>query len=337
MILSACFYADKSRYPNIGETDWQRRNEVYWRCMAVMVISARRFGGHQGRIIIFTNDRPIDEYSNTFARYDVELLDIPFTYRPPDGYYHSFIGAFYLLDAIDWASENLAADDSILFIDPDCLVTDDISSITRLIQDAGIVAYDQNLPIHYQGNGLSRADIWDLERKLFDAPASPSAPRWLGGELLGLRRDKAVTLTADLKAAWAQSLSAFEQGLHKFNTEEQILSAVIHARGHGFFDAGDGYIRRIWTTSVHRKYLETDVNLPIWHLPAEKKYGFSTAWNILSGADDALFNQPRELRQQSLAKIMNLRGNFLREATYLARWTLSRLANLVAGKINRYE
>lgn len=337
MIVAACFYADQSAYPNITVSTWEERNALYWRCLATMAFSVRAFGKHSDRIIVFSNQLPPDCFKSDFERSNVEIIEIPFGYKPPADFYSSFIGALYLLDGISWAADNLAEDESILFLDPDCLVVSDLSPIDDQIQKTGLVAYDQSFPLNHESNGLSRLKIWELESACFGKKNEKNAPAWLGGEILGLRQNTAKHLAKRLQGSWHENLLRFNSGAEKYNTEEQLISASVHVDRLEYFNAADGYIKRIWTASVYRRYDQHDKHLLIWHLPSEKGHGLKLLYQKIQNDRGTISAMPLNERLEFLSAILGLRNSFLREGRYIFTTTINRIFGLMSGKINRYD
>ena len=67
----------------------------------------------------------------------------------------------------------------------------------------------------------------------------------------------------------------------KFNEEAHTLSYLYFKNG---FRAAkqNPYMRRIWTNPLfYREVQATDVDLTLWHLPAEKTFGLRTVYDVL--------------------------------------------------------
>src|SRR5436305_5488901 len=95
---------DCSSFSQVG-ADSSRPNfqAVYWRTAAVFYASSRR-ANPAARHALFTNAEPpvVDghDLAAFFQGMEVELIDVPLTYRPPKTYWHSWRNQFYLLDLI---------------------------------------------------------------------------------------------------------------------------------------------------------------------------------------------------------------------------------------------
>ena len=59
----------------------------------------------------------------------------------------------------------------------------------------------------------------------------------------------------------------------KLNEEAHFLSMIYAHLGY-HESLGNQYIKRMWTAARYDNVVASDVGFPIWHLPAEKRYGF---------------------------------------------------------------
>lgn len=335
MIVAAAFYRDLSTYPNIGRTSVEERFAAYWRCLATLTLSTRFFGRSHDRILIFTNDTPPNTIQPQLDAAGVELIELPFGYAPPEGFYGSFGGAFYLLDALDWAAETLREDETILFLDPDCVVTGPLNPVAEAVSSSGLLLYDTSYGERHVANGHSRASIAALADRFPGDASHRRLPRWIGGEFIGGTGAGMRALHAAAQQIWNTNLDLFKEGEEKLNTEEQVLSMACFRYPLLYDTANEGFVSRIWTASRHRRHSAADLANTVWHLPAEKSHGFPKALAMLTRWRREGV-APTEAHRRALAKCMSLEGRSLREAAYLARWAGTRVVNLALGKGNAY-
>jgi hypothetical protein len=299
--------------------------------MCVLAESIRINGGDRVRYVVFSNEAPRDPFATILRQSGVEILSIPFQCRPPEGFFASFSGAFYLLDAIVWASTYLDPAEPILFLDPDCLVTAELSRVESDITTAGAAFFDVKYPLEHVVNGLCRKDIWALEGTCFGISERRNAPRWLGGEFIGLDRATATMMSSFIRSGFERNISLHLEGLAKYNTEEQFISGLVHANAMPFFDSSDGHVARIWTARSFRNFSAGTANVPVWHLPAEKARGFLKTFNMLAEGDDNLAAQLRE--RTVLQRRFGLSGDPVREIQYALLQTYKLLSATVSGRI----
>ncbi len=64
-------------------------------------------------------------------------------------------------------------------------------------------------------------------------------------------------------------------------TEEHFWSILFATMGDRVADANDT-LKRIWTSPLRSTVAPGDEDLALWHLPAEKRYGFSDLFHTLA-------------------------------------------------------
>ena len=102
---------------------------------------------------------------------------------------------------------------------------------------------------------------------------------YYGGEFIGVTAEIADKLTDEFTFLWNENYRRYEQKKTKLNEEAHFLSFLYYRLGvHN--DRANQYIRRMWTAMKCDTIQQGDFKLPIWHLPAEKKFGFDKmfAW-----------------------------------------------------------
>lgn len=104
--------------------------------------------------------------------------------------------------------------------------------------------------------------------------------RYKGGELIGLRSDILPGLLKCYSELWKFNYKRYEEKQVKLNEEAHFLSIIYHQLG--FDDSiANKYIKRMWTAVKCDNIVAGDENLPLWHLPAEKKYAFGKMFDFL--------------------------------------------------------
>jgi hypothetical protein len=112
-----------------------------------------------------------------------------------------------------------------------------------------------------------------------------------GGELVGATSTKARELTSALDWAMSQSLERRSRGQDGFVTEEQVLSFVCGLRNFPVGNA-NGMIRRVHTQRAYRSAERADLDRIVLHLPAEKKYGFSSLFDDVTDRSSPFWRYP---------------------------------------------
>jgi hypothetical protein len=102
-------------------------------------------------------------------------------------------------------------------------------------------------------------------------------------------------LATQLPPLWARILA----GEADAPREEAHLLSILYA-GNGYaIGTADRFIRRMWTTFKRNTLRPEDRELAIWHLPAEKKTGFTDLFRSLAIARD----EPQALSDRTIEQI----------------------------------
>ena len=100
--------------------------------------------------------------------------------------------------------------------------------------------------------------------------------RWIaphyGGEFLVVPRDRLDPLLDRAERAWTDALERFRSRTPHFVTEEHHVSYAL--RDLEVTDLST-FVRRIWTAPSYRTVAGDEHELTLWHLPAEKRRGFT--------------------------------------------------------------
>lgn len=273
---------EASRFPSAGGSSADPRVQaVYWRCVATLFASARINNPDQ-RLALFSNVPPprIDgtDIAAILDRYGVEVRRVPLTARLASDRTAAWGNVLYFLDIL----ADLSRRDprcNVALVDSDVLVTAPLAPLFARIAASSFVGYRLASGPDEDINGMTRQDMAAAACEIAGVPTPP--PDHFGGELLG------TTM-----AAWAKHGPLF-QALYQQSaagagpcaailTEEHIYSIALALIDQGVTDAND-LIKRIWTSPKYNTATPGDENLPLWHLPAEKRYGLADMYRWLAG------------------------------------------------------
>lgn len=278
---------EESLFPQTGiKSSSQAHQNIYWRCIVVFFISSKRYHKNE-KHILFTNSKSIPiidgiEISEILKLLEVEIIYIPFTYKPPKNYWKTFQNQFYEFSILDYISNNsLNKSDYYLILDSDCFF---IKPVYDLFLDAkqnnGFAAIHEDTDPNYLINGLSLLDMKQLFEDLLGLPIEIT-PQYYLGEFFLCNTENIKIISNDFQELWPILLKRHEDKKLKFNEEAHVLSFLYYKNGLTANNAKK-YIKRIWTNPVfYRNVNANDVNLNIWHLPSEKRFGFEYLFNFL--------------------------------------------------------
>ena len=276
---------EESVYPQVighGAPSSTRFQAVYWRCVAVFFASLDRHDADAARVL-YTNAEAVPtvdghDLGAFLDRLGVEVVRSAYTFQPPEGYFGAWRNQFYVFDAVRHLAGRLADDAVGMVLDSDCVWARPPARMAAMTRRHRALTYDLGIPEDGDQNGLSLRDMARLYADLDGAPP-PAPPPYVGGELIAATGDTLRLLDGRIDGLWAEMLRRHAAGLPKFNEEAQALSYLYHALGVAYGTANP-YLRRIWTTLLKGDDARgPDLDLAVWHVPGEKRYGLRRLFN----------------------------------------------------------
>lgn len=284
----------ESKYPQVnGRSSTEAFQAVYWHCAFVSLASAR-LHNPMARLILFSNldlSEAVNRNSalpDLLSRFEIEYVAIQAMHTVPNGWFGTWRNQFFVFDVLKWCTEHLSAHSCLVLTDGDCLWRESGQAMFDDIDDNGAVTYVIDYPEDKLVNGLTRVNLAQISRRLgYDVDESIE---YCGGELIALRADVAVDLVAEFERVWPLLLLAHRDCELKFNEEAQLLSSLYVGLGLRPHSANT-YVKRMWTALRYTNLAADDMDLMIWHLPAEKEFGFARAFSALMTRREASAEQ----------------------------------------------
>lgn len=279
--------AVSTAFPSVGvDSASPTFQEIYWQCVAVSFFTSKAHNPNR-RHVLFTNAdvgraAPPDVV-DLLKALDVEIVHLDITYRLPAGSVTSWGNQFYVLDIIKYFSK-YGKDDAIVLTDSDCIWRKSLSFEESIFEhDCLLYTLMPNDQKEYEVgqliNGLSHRKMQEIVEQNFDT--RPYAPvQYHGGEFFAATRDYCKDIVGSFDALWAQSCLEARQR-DSIKEEAHFLSILAESRSIKHSTA-NGIIRRMWTHFEDFNIVDDDLDLVIWHVPAEKRYGFRRLWQWLS-------------------------------------------------------
>lgn len=273
---------EASRFPSAGGSSADPRVQaVYWRC-AVMLFASARINNPDQRLALFSNVQPprVDgvEIAAILDRYGVEVHRVPLTARLAGGRTAAWGNVLYFLDILaDLHRRERHC--NIALVDCDVLVTAPLAPLFARIAVSSFVGYRLASAPDEDINGMSRQAMAAAASAIAGTPIPP--PAHFGGELFGTTMASWTEHSPLFDALYRQSMAGAGPGA-AILTEEHIYSIALALIGQGVTDGND-FMKRIWTSPQHNTAAPGDETLPLWHLPAEKRYGLADMYRWLAG------------------------------------------------------
>lgn len=274
-------------YPQVrGNPSSAKVHDIYKRCLVTFFHSARRVNT-DAHLLLFSNinlnlsSSPLDiKLVETLSMLNVEIIVVPYTFRPPSEQLN-WRNQFFVLDILNHLSKQLHSSDLCLVLDGDVIWSGAASTNEmwdQLFKEGSLTmlpieSFDENI------NGLTLQELKSLSHMLGNL--KKNEVKYAGGEFIALRGDKLqeiVTISAEI---WKKYNDLLQSSQIDFIEEAHFLS-IVYSLARIEFGTGNRYIRRIWTQIFHYSNREVgDMNLVIWHLPAEKRFGIRRIANSI--------------------------------------------------------
>lgn len=296
IVASNCVDVDidedgKINYPQLKDINAKERRLIYWKCTYLFFASSIRFNP-KAQHILYTNERndAIDgkiDLKKKLIDLGVEIRYHDFSYfKPPNGYSNTFKNAFYKLDVIQKLGEQSGV--NCILLDTDCVWIKSAESINQVFeQNDSILLYDPYTsenpsvrPTNLTKDNMPKTEVCKVYQ-MIDENYPSIEPRVFGGELIGGSSENLRKVAEMLSVSFIHILQKFsaEKQLPKFPNGKNIFSGmeywssmVYNQLPMPWIDAKI-YTRRIWTAFSLNEVRKEDLNLTIWHLPAEKDKG----------------------------------------------------------------
>lgn len=287
--------------PNLDTKSASSSIETYFQCMVVAFASLRRWNPKLS--LQLTTNLPIGEnYANLISGFGVQIKIIDFTFNPPEEFGNTFRGCFFLFDAI------VAEEDDVLFIDPDvyCIGEIPLDIFLNLRFGALLLGFPDDKNI----NGLSPFQARKIYAEIGIYPAIDDHKHY-GGEAIFVPKNLREKFIQDIDEIWGKNVAAAISGKPFLTTEEHVISLIL---SNYKVTNLDSVILRIWTTirygRVEGGFL-TSAGKSLWHLPAEKSYGFKTAYDLL--LEGKLYQDSSKSKQLSIEqRIFHIKNRYQR-------------------------
>ena len=269
---------EESLFPQTGQLSSSASHQnIYWRCILLFFITSKRFNKTE-KHVFYTNVKQLPivdgRYISTLLHeLDVEVVFTDFKYKTPKGYYGAFQNQFYEFSILEHISTNgKNEDDLYLVLDSDCIFNKPANPLFAAASAQGFISFEDEVQPDYVINGLSRNDLKNQYEILLKTKITEIPSYHLGEFLLG-SVNNIRKFYRDFEELWPVLLQRNAEGKTKFNEEAHTLSYLYFKNGFRAHPTNT-FMRRIWTNPLfYREVRTTDIDLAIWHLPAEKTFG----------------------------------------------------------------
>ncbi len=303
--IATWFYRESadeaSFYPQMGQRgDSALVHSVYMQIQVPFFRTFRHYNP-KARLLFFTNLRREGLPRFLLGLFDelgVETVTLPYTRRPPKGWYGAWQNQFYLYDILGWMGGRMKADDALLMCDADCLCRTPLDGLFDEIRKQGSALYEFITDRSATINGITLPEMEAFYSSCYGTP--PRSPlAYYGGEFIGLRGDSVCRINEAYAGLWAFNLARAGSREPKLNEEAHVLS-VLAERLDLRNAVANRYVKRMWTSPQFNNVCPEDERLAVWHLPYEKKRGLYRLFRLLEkqgglGDEERFWHRAKEL------------------------------------------
>ncbi|MGN0428122.1 MAG: hypothetical protein ACI4F0_10000 [Agathobacter sp.] len=271
---------DESYYPSVGGSSSSAEIQyVYWRCVYDFYRSALITNGDViTDYVFFTNVEKLPtvdgvNFKEFFDENQIKVVYQELTRKTPKDWYGAWRNQFYLFDILEYFKEE---EGNLLMLDSDCVITHSMKELYGQIEKEGTLTLPIDYSLERDINGCSIVKMRELYEQFFaEDQKAPDKGQllYMGGEFVAMRMSDIHPLLEVFELIWKKNRECYEKKEQKLNEEAHVLSLCYYRLGMQN-EKGRSYIRRIWNALDLDQVRESDRDLPIWHLPAEKKFGF---------------------------------------------------------------
>ena len=287
-----------------GKSSDAKVQDIYWRCICCFYTMARYYNP-DATLALFSNTGTLPVVDGTALKELLQKLEVnfyvtPFEYVTPPGYFNQWRNQFYEFSIFKFISghPDFSNDDNFLLLDSDCIITNDLSSLFREVTGQQCITYAIEYNPDHSINGNSRKEMQAIFGTLLGRPVQ-DLPQYHAGEFYATTIAVVKTIIIDFYLVWRQLLQLHEAGQPKLNEEAHVLSYLFYKNGY-MGGGANKYVKRLWTDPTSYRNVESgDAALLIWHLPAEKRFGFRQLFEWLQKQAFKLnTTKPEQVRQR---------------------------------------
>lgn len=284
--IATWFYKESDQeasfYPQMGEKGNSALvHSIYMQIQLPFFITFHHYNP-EAHFLFFTNLRASDLPSyllQLFEKLQVEVVTLPYTSRPPKGWYAAWQNQFYLYDILKEMEHRMGDEDCLLISDADCLCHTSLRSLFDCTRNDGSALYEFITDTNYVINGITLPQLSRFYEACYKkAPQKPIT--YYGGEFIVLRQDAIKRINAAFPSLWEFNLKSAHNGSPKLNEEAHVMSILAeHLQLRN--NTANSYVKRMWTNPQYNNVRTGDENYPVWHLPYEKKRGLYYLYQML--------------------------------------------------------
>lgn len=230
--ITTWFYKESkdeaSFYPQLGQKGSSLLvHSIYMQIQVPFFVTFKHYNP-DARCIFFTNltleDLP-DYLIRLFRKLNVETVTLPYSCKPPKGWYTAWQNQFYLYDILKYMGNRMGEEDTLLVSDADCLCHTSLTPLFEEVRKNGSALYEFITDRKHIINGITLPQMEELYRNCY-GKTETSPITYYGGEFVAFRKDIIDRLNTAFPELWAFNLKYGQQHPFKLNEEAHLLSLL---------------------------------------------------------------------------------------------------------------
>lgn len=300
--IATWFYKESkdeaSFYPQGGgKGDSPLLHSIYMQIQVPFFVTFRHFNP-DAHLLFFTNlevSMLPPFLQEAFRRLKVKVITRPYQNRPPKGWYSAWQNQFYIYDIFQEMESRMKTDDCLLVCDADCICIKPLTELFQTTRSMGSALYELQYAPTQVINGTTLKKMEAFYTSCYGK--QPSSPiRYYGGEFIALRKDNIQALNQALPSLWEYNLK--QTGVENLRLCEEAHVLSLLAERLSFRNShANRYVKRMWTNPHFRNITSGDEELPVWHLPYEKKRGLYYLYRYFTKLTYTLGDEAEFLRR----------------------------------------
>lgn len=265
-------YSKNNFSPNLGIRNPQVSSSLYERVICVAFWTLRVWNPNLQ--LVFITNIPPRNIEEILKKLGVETLLVNFNHQPAESASDTFRSSFYLLDVI------LSLNTSTLLLDPDIICLAKLEDFNYIYSTLGF--FNTGFECSKSVNGIT---IASARAAAHECGIEISNLTHFGGEAIWIPSNYLDFVQKRISFFWPKILQQMKDSDTFLTTEEHILSCLF---GDSSYVELNKHIQRIWTGLRYRRVRGENVDLyslDFWHLPAEKAFGFQSAFDKIAKSD----------------------------------------------------
>jgi hypothetical protein len=330
-IVSTWFYQQSrdegGTYAQVrGDSSSEVFRDVYRRCVSLFFATARR-ANPDAELVLFLN-RAWDPAASSVAsdvhealrHWGVRCEVLDYSFAPPTTWPPAWRNQFFVLDALVALSDMSSSDDDVVLLDSDIVWSGGAPStaLWEGIRAHGALTYRLDHGPDEVINGCSRRELTRLAADL--GVPYDGILEYAGGEFVALTAETCSAIVELAGRFWPEILRLHVSGKIK-QIEEGHLLSICYAALDVENGTGNRFVKRIWTQPFKYQNAQPgDLELALWHVPAEKKYGIRRLYRHSLEPNSTLWSCAEDEYRARVSSALGIPGNsrskILRDVSY---------------------